>query len=60
MAADRRSFPERGQQMRVDRKRDQARREVLTALDEAALAKVKGGLKSERVQGDDPTGSGGG
>jgi len=33
---------------------------VLAALDEASLAKVRGGLKSERVQGDGSTGPGGG
>lgn len=37
--------------MRVDGKVLEAKR-ALTSLDEARLALVKGGLKSERVQGD--------
>jgi hypothetical protein len=45
--------------MRVDRQRGSARRPAVAVLDEARLAQVKGGLKAERVQGDDPTGPGG-
>ena len=45
--------------MRVDRKRSEVKRAALTSLDEAGLAMVKGGLKSERVQGDQ-SGPGGG
>jgi hypothetical protein len=53
-----RSFPERGQRMRVKQNRGEVKRSALAGLDEATLAKVKGGLKAERVQGD--PGSGGG
>jgi hypothetical protein len=45
--------------MRVDRQRGSARRPAVEVLDEARLALVKGGLKAERVQGEDPTGPGG-
>jgi hypothetical protein len=45
--------------MRVDRKRGEAERAALAALDQAKLAKVKGGLKAERVQGTDPPAPGG-
>jgi hypothetical protein len=56
-----RSFPERGQQMRVDRNGGEVKRQALAALDDARLAKVKGGLKAERIQGvDPPPDSGGG
>ncbi len=45
--------------MRVDRDRGRVERvELTTGLDEASLAKVKGGLKSERVQGDPGPGGG--
>jgi hypothetical protein len=46
--------------MRVDRKRGEAMKEVLAAVENPKLAAVKGGLKAERVQGADPTGPGGG
>jgi hypothetical protein len=46
--------------MRVDRKRGEAMKEVLAAVENAKLAAVKGGLKAERVQGADPTGPGDG
>jgi hypothetical protein len=45
--------------MRVDRKRGEARQNVLASVENAKLATVKGGLKAERVQGADPTGPGG-
>jgi hypothetical protein len=46
--------------MRVDRKRGEAKQEVLLAgVENAKLVAVKGGLKAERVQGADPTGPGG-
>jgi hypothetical protein len=45
--------------MRIDRKRLQQHCEAPAALDMAKLAKVNGGLKAERVQEADPTGSGG-
>jgi hypothetical protein len=43
--------------MRVERK--SCERAALAGLDEAKLAKVKGGLKAERVQGTDASGPGG-
>ena len=45
--------------MRIDRKRREQRCETPAALAMAKLATVKGGLKAERVQGTDPTDSGG-
>jgi hypothetical protein len=45
--------------MRIDRQRGKQQRETPAALDRAQLAEVKGGLKAERVQGADPSGSGG-
>ncbi len=45
--------------MRIDRRRGKQQRQETVALDEAQLAQARGGLKAERVQGSDPTGSGG-
>jgi hypothetical protein len=54
------SFPEGGNGMRIDRQGDAARRrQAPETLDEAKLARVKGGLKADRVQGSDPSLPGG-
>ncbi len=44
--------------MRVDGKPGRDERAALTNLDGSELAKVRGGLKSERVQGDPGPGGG--
>ncbi len=46
--------------MRIDRQGDAARRrQGPETLDDAKLARVKGGLKADRVQGSDPSQPGG-
>jgi hypothetical protein len=45
--------------MRMDRKAGDVERKPLIAVDDASLAKAKGGLKAERIQGADPTCPGG-
>jgi len=41
--------------MRIDRQAEAARRrQAPETLDDAKLARVKGGLKADRVQGSDP------
>jgi len=54
------SFPEGGNGMRIDRQGDAARRrQAPETLDDAKLARVKGGLKADRVQESDPSLPGG-
>ena len=45
--------------MRVNQKSGEVEREPLIGIDDARLAKVRGGLKAERIQGSDPAGPGG-